>query len=251
MRLRRRLDSRLRGCRCAERFLPRVRHFLPGGACTVEGNAVLETSLSIVLPVRNAQAHLVRQVEQLLELAGELTPTFELLIYDNASTDNTDEFAAELARRYPQVRSARSDRPLDRAQTVKAAMQQTYGEVVFIYDPASPLSPRQMQRLWKLRDDPQVVIAQAEPTPPRPISSGLLERLSGWGESLRRSMQTSGQGGGVQMIRRRGVAELAQSEHPERELRLDRIDGAEFVSRGGAVARPSFLSRLKSFPAAE
>lgn len=216
-----------------------------------ERESVLETSLSIVLPVRNAETTLASQVDHALELAGELTHRFELLIYDDASADNTAEVAAELARRYPQVCWRHNDRRLGRAQTIKAAMQQTSGDVVFIYDPAFPLSAGQWRRLWALRNDPQVVIAQAEAARPRPISAGLLERLSSWGESLRRSVQRSGQEGGVQMIRRQGVAELAQSESPERELRLDRVDGAECVSRGSAVARPSFLSRLKRFAAAE
>jgi len=71
-------------------------------------------------------------------------------------------------------------------------------------------------------------------------------------------MREEGRGGGMQMIRRRAVNELRLSPFPERELVLDRIDGAECVNRGGH-ARPSqatpkaptFLARLKGFASAE
>jgi glycosyltransferase involved in cell wall biosynthesis len=213
----------------------------------------LESSLSIVLPVHHSEPQLVDVVEQVLELAGELTPSFEVLILGDATTDNTEEFAAELARRYPQVRYASSSRSLGSGQTIKSAIERTSGDVVLLYDHHSPLSARQLRRLWALRNDPQVVIARAEAERPRPISSGLLDRVSAWGETLRQSVQKSEPQGGVQMIRRQGVADLADCESPQRELRLDRVEGAECLSRGGrsAMARPSFLARLKSFPAAE
>ena len=211
----------------------------------------MDASLSIVLPVRNAQAQVARQVEEALELAGELTQRFEILVVDDASSDRTEEIAAELAQRYPQVRLLRNDQPRGRPEAVKTAMQRTTGDVLFIHDSGSAFSSAQLRRLWALRNDPQLVIAQAEPRP-HDAGVGLLERLTAWGEALRRSMQRTGQGGGVQMIRRQGVAELAAHEQPERQLVLERIDGAEYVSRGGGrLARPSFLSRLKSFPTAE
>lgn len=212
----------------------------------------METSLSIVIPVHNAERRLSAQVERALELAGELTPRFELLIFDDASSDNSLEVAEELARQYPQVRLARNPQRLGKSQTIKSAMEQTTGDVVVIYDPAMPMSDEQLRRLWSMRDDAQLVMAQAEPHAPA-LSSRLLERLTTWGESLRKSMQQEGRGGGMQMIRRRAVSELRMSERPERELVIDRIDGAERVSRGGqgGAKPPTFLSRLKGFASAE
>jgi cellulose synthase/poly-beta-1,6-N-acetylglucosamine synthase-like glycosyltransferase len=212
----------------------------------------LKTLLSIVLPVYNAQARLMERVERALELAGELTPRFELLVCDDASTDQTEEIAAELAHRYPQVRLVRSDRRLGKSRTIQAAMQRAEGEVVLIVDPAAPLSAAQLRRLWELREDPRLVMAQAEQPQPKTLSASLLQRLAAWGESLARSANRSAHRGGVQMIRRQGLIDLAGIESPERELVLERVDGAEYVLRGGlAVARPSLLSRLKGFPAAE
>jgi cellulose synthase/poly-beta-1,6-N-acetylglucosamine synthase-like glycosyltransferase len=218
---------------------------------------VLETSLSIVIPTHNAESVLAGQVERALEMAAELTARFEILVFDDASRDNSLEIAQELSRQYPQVRIARNVKRAGKSQAIKAAMEQTSGDVVVIYDPAAPMSGEQLRRLWAMRDDSELVIAQAEPETPM-FGPGLLERLTRWGESLKRSMQQEGRGGGMQMIRRRAVNELRLSPFPERELVLDRIDGAECVSRGGH-ARPSqtrpkaptLLTRLKGFAGAE
>lgn len=67
----------------------------------------LEPRLTLLLPVRNAQASLSRDVARILEIAADLSPCFELLILDRGSTDATEEVADELARSYPQVRTAR------------------------------------------------------------------------------------------------------------------------------------------------
>ncbi|MEQ8786643.1 MAG: glycosyltransferase family 2 protein [Pirellulaceae bacterium] len=212
----------------------------------------METSLSIVIPIHNAELVLASQVERVLEMAGELTSRFEILIFDDASKDNSIEVAEELSHQYPQVRIARNAQRMGKPQTIKAAMEQSIGDVVVIYDLATPMSGVQLQRLWALRNDPDLVIAQAEPQT-APLGPGLLERLTAWGESLRKTMQQEGRGGGMQMIRRRAVNELQRSPSPERELVHDRIDGAECVSRGerATTKPPTFLTRLKGFASAE
>jgi cellulose synthase/poly-beta-1,6-N-acetylglucosamine synthase-like glycosyltransferase len=155
------------------------------------------------------------------------------------------------------VRIAHHVKRTGKSQAIREAMEQTSGDVVVIYDPATPMSGEQLRRLWAMRDDSELVIAQAEPQTPM-IGPGLLERLTRWGESLRKSMQEEGRGGGMQMIRRRAVNELRLAPFPERELVLDRIDGAECVSRGGHTQpslvtpkAPTFLARLKGFASAE
>ena len=60
-------------------------------------------SLTIVLPVHNAESRLRKNVRELLELASELTARFGVLIIDDGSTDATYEVAEELASYFPQV----------------------------------------------------------------------------------------------------------------------------------------------------
>ena len=51
----------------------------------------MSESLSVIVPVHNAQNDLAGQVADLLEVLPELTCDFEVLIVDDHSTDSTEE----------------------------------------------------------------------------------------------------------------------------------------------------------------
>jgi hypothetical protein len=57
------------------------------------GDSVLNKSLTIVLPVHNAESRLRNNVHELLEIASELTAKFGVPIIDDGSTDATLEVA--------------------------------------------------------------------------------------------------------------------------------------------------------------
>lgn len=94
----------------------------------------MKRSLTVLLPVRDAQSTLVDTVTQVLELASDMTDHFELLIIDDASSDATSEVAHELTRHYPQVRIFRHSRPLGRDVALQTGLAQSRGEVVLVPD---------------------------------------------------------------------------------------------------------------------
>ena len=69
----------------------------------------MNPSLSVILPLYNAEATLARQVGQLLDVLPDLATRFEILVVDDGSTDHTDEIAHDLRQQYPQLKIARSD----------------------------------------------------------------------------------------------------------------------------------------------
>lgn len=168
----------------------------------------MDLSLSIVLPVHNAQSSLVRDVQLLLEIVSDITPQFEILIVDDASSDHTEEVAHELSREYPQLRVARHDKRLGQAAAVESALKLTSGDVVFVQDEGGEIRAAEIRQLWQMRNDRDLVMARAA-TPRRALSPHLLERLHHWGEQLRHAEAESR--GGVQMIRREAVEQLDQS----------------------------------------
>ena len=82
----------------------------------------MERSLTVLLPVQDAQATLTETVEEILDLAAELTDRFELLIIDDGSADATNEIAHELTRHYPQVRSLRHATPQGHDAAVRTGL---------------------------------------------------------------------------------------------------------------------------------
>ncbi|HAN30025.1 MAG TPA: glycosyl transferase family 2 [Myxococcales bacterium] len=67
--------------------------------------------LSIVIPCYNEEAILWGAVEQFHVALKELNRSFELIISENGSKDDTRAIAEKLSRIYPEVRAIQSDEP--------------------------------------------------------------------------------------------------------------------------------------------
>ena len=163
-------------------------------------------SLSIILPVCNAETVLAEQVADLLEVLPDLTDRFEILIIDDASTDHTAEIAAEQARHYPQIRAIRHPEPLGQDAAIRTGVSRALGQTLFIHDSCGRFSPTDLRRLWSLRHDRQLVMARAQQ--PGLLDSALVERLYTWGQTLR-NLQRHKLAGGLQMIRRDAAQSIA------------------------------------------
>lgn len=141
-------------------------------------------SISLLLPIRNAQSWLDRVVRQALEVLPELSSRFEIRMLDEGSTDDTADVAAGLAATYPQLLympplvhclrpEARSD--LSRHATC---------ELVVLRPSDSRASLADIDQLWRLLATHDLVIARvAEST------SAMTRWKRRLGESLRTSIQ--------------------------------------------------------------
>jgi glycosyltransferase involved in cell wall biosynthesis len=86
--------------------------------------------LSVVIPVFN-EAETLTQVVEKLALVPHL---LEIIIVDDCSTDQTPEVIRQLARKYPQVRSARLDRNSGKTAALKTGFALTTGQIIIIQD---------------------------------------------------------------------------------------------------------------------
>ena len=164
----------------------------------------MEPSLSVILPVHNAQSTLPGQVHDLLEVLPDLTESFDVLIVDDGSMDATEEVAHDLAVRYPQIRVIRHAHRTGGQTAVRGALQHCDGEIVFVHGENRGANPGELYRLWQMRRDEDLVMAYHEPTAELP-QEGLLQRLRAWGVALKRVPMPVANYGGVQMIRRHAV----------------------------------------------
>jgi glycosyltransferase involved in cell wall biosynthesis len=163
----------------------------------------LNDSLSIVVPISNAETTLARQVHRLLDILPDLTNRFEVVIVDDASVDHTVDVARDLAAQYPQVRLIRHRQTMGTEAALRTGLQWASGHTVFVQEDAASLSPADLRRLWALRNDEELVMARSQPRPGI-FDDRLLARLSQWG----RNLQTAAAGGGIHMIRRSAVERL-------------------------------------------
>lgn len=92
----------------------------------------MDRSLTVLLPVRDAQSTLAATVTEILEMASDLSERFEILIIDDGSSDTTSEVAHELSRYYPQIRTLRHDQPLGEEAALQSGLAQSRGDVVFV-----------------------------------------------------------------------------------------------------------------------
>lgn len=200
----------------------------------------MQKSLTILLPVHNAQATLAGQIKELLDFLPEISSEFEILIVDDASTDSTEDVALDLARHFPQVRVLRQNEQRGHHFAVEAGLARTSGEIVFVNDPGVPMTEADIQRLWKMRDDTSLVMARAH-FQPRQLDQHLLSRLMAWGDALKK--QESHPQGSIQMFRRSAIESLTQLPEPEQAISVDRSELTDAVrlvkqSQPGQVPAP-------------
>jgi glycosyltransferase involved in cell wall biosynthesis len=115
----------------------------------LEREISVNPSLSLVLPVRNAEQTLAENLLHVLDVLSDLTDRFEVLLVDEGSTDQTIDLAHDLAVEYPQLRIARPLTEIADSRMVEAGVAQTTGDVVVVQNPHSAFSPSHVRRLWE------------------------------------------------------------------------------------------------------
>lgn len=109
----------------------------------------MSPSLTVVLPIRNAERTLRRDVTDVLEAAAELTDRVDVLIVDDASTDDSFDTASEIARDFRQVRVLRRSRREDLQATLSEVRGSIDSDVVIVHDGSSRVNSDQLRLIWR------------------------------------------------------------------------------------------------------
>ncbi len=86
--------------------------------------------VSIVLPCYNEQGHVAAEVERICAAMDESSYTYELLAYDDASSDETLARLREIAPTFPALRVVHFDRNGGSGTVRRIGTQQARGEIV-------------------------------------------------------------------------------------------------------------------------
>ncbi len=182
------------------RGLPKPDFYLLGVHCrffSLLARCEVERSLSVLLPVCNAQSTLALTLLEILEILPELTRQFELVIIDDGSDDATIEVADEWAARYPQIRVICHAKPLGRAAAIETGLERSTGEIIFLRDENCILAIEEIDKLWQAIGQHELVLAR----PSASSDSG----------SSRWKRRHHGHQGGFQMVHRRAIQQLQRS----------------------------------------
>lgn len=194
----------------------------------------MSQTVSLILPVRDQEQGLRDRVQRILELLAELTASFDVLIVDYGSLDETREVAMELVREFPQVDFLDKPEATDVVSAIEAGIHRTRGEIILIHDPATPLGAGALQSLWQMRNDHDLVMAQSRSTdsPGRPYARIATHRAT-----------PADRGGSLQMIRRCAMPAARQTT-PHHAI--DRVTRTDLLGESPeAVRLPKLLARLR------
>jgi hypothetical protein len=145
-----------------------------------------DQSLSVVLPVYNAQNSLPQLISQMLDILPDVASEFEVLVVDDGSTDQTEEVARDLAIRYPQVRVARHAERLGGEAVIRTGYERSRGRVVIVQQENTAFGHADLKRLWQMHAE------QPETTPdvhPTGLDSATEDYLTAWSAAFRSKMR--------------------------------------------------------------
>lgn len=119
-----------------------------------------DPALSIVVPVYNEARVLPELVERCARAAGQHGLRFELVIVDDASTDDTPALLAELVCGDPRLRPCRLAVNVGQSRATRAGLREARGSLVVVLDGDLQDPPELIPKLVQtLTDAPESVLA--------------------------------------------------------------------------------------------
>lgn len=90
--------------------------------------------LSIILPVHNESSLLERSVSEIIKETSRITPSFELIIAEDGSEDESYEIAKRIAKSNPRIRVFHSRQRLGRGKALTRALRRAKGKIAVYMD---------------------------------------------------------------------------------------------------------------------
>jgi glycosyltransferase involved in cell wall biosynthesis len=114
--------------------------------------------LSVFFPAYNDAGTIASLVIRAMQVAGRLTPDFEIIVVNDGSRDATGAIADELARTYPQVRVVHHGRNRGYGGALRSGFAAASRELVAYTDGDAQYDPAELEVLWpRLTDDVDMV----------------------------------------------------------------------------------------------
>ncbi|MDD5166434.1 MAG: glycosyltransferase [Candidatus Omnitrophica bacterium] len=107
--------------------------------------------VSIVMPAYNEADRIVASIEETIRTFNDFGCSWELVVIDDGSTDNTYELAEALSEKYPeQLIVKKNPFNLGKGRAIKKALHYVTGDYVVFLDADMDLHPIQIQTLFDI-----------------------------------------------------------------------------------------------------
>ncbi len=212
----------------------------------------MNTSLTVLLPVHNAQARLADQVERLLDVLPEMSRNFEVVIIDDGSTDETPDIGYELATFFPQVNLVRHPVRLGLEESIQTGLDVSTGEVVFVGDEQYGIEIDDLEKLWQVHEDKDLIVARRNPNgKPAPTGGKKSDKSDNWiGNLVARSQKRQAAAAAVpqpavQMLRRDNLNNMPTIGSLTLGRRIDNTPAKKPIVPGPISGKPNYLDKFK------
>jgi len=106
------------------------------------------TGLSMFFPAYNDGGTIASLVILAVQVAGRLTPDFEVLVVNDGSTDSTKDILDELARTYPRVRVIHHPRNRGYGAALRTGFAAATKDLIAYTDGDAQYDPAELEVLW-------------------------------------------------------------------------------------------------------
>jgi len=118
-------------------------------------------SVTIVFPMYNEEAYILRAVHAAREILAEVTPDYEIVIVDDCSTDKTPAIADELAASDARVKVVHNERNRKLGGTLRAGYAVATKDLVLYTDADLPFDLQELGRAVRLLEYQQADVLSA------------------------------------------------------------------------------------------
>jgi polyisoprenyl-phosphate glycosyltransferase len=130
--------------------------------------------ISIVSPVYRAEKMLHKLVSEIQKVMIELNLSYEIILVDDRSPDNSWQVMSELSQQFSEVKSIRLSRNFGQHPTIMAGLTFAKGEWIVVMDCDLQDQPKEIKKLYqKAIEGNDIVLAQRENR-----KDGFLKKLS-------------------------------------------------------------------------
>ena len=193
-------------------------------------------SISFVLPMYNESANIRGSVETLKTIASTLTANYEIIVVDDASTDDSADIVEEIAAKDDTVKLLRLEKNSMFGGAFAKGFKSASKDVIMYMDSDMPVSEEDIQESFPLINDSDIVTGYSK------IKKG---------DTLKRKIISGGYNLLVQTIFGLNLKDINSGY---KIVRRSLIEDIEFVSRSPFVDVELFLharkksGRVKQFP---